>query len=85
MDKIEIVEENGLTYKSSYLSNEIAVTLNMDGKTTEYLSIIDALEKVPSDGREAIITVNSDETKQGRIEAIASTDMTTSMKARTYA
>ena len=62
MDKIETIEENGIIYRVSYLSNEAAVTLTMDGKTTSYLSLLDALEKVPSDGREAIITMQTDET-----------------------
>ncbi len=83
MDKIEIVEENGLTYKSSYLSNEIAVTLNMDGKTTEYLSIIDALEKIPADGREAIITVNSDETIREIIKIYNGQNITINLNGHT--
>lgn len=62
MEKVEKqVEEYGL-YTVSYLSNENTVELTVDGKSERYLTLIDALSRVPKDGRLSKIKMLANDT-----------------------
>lgn len=62
MEKVEKqIEEYGL-YTVSYLSNENTVELTVDGKTERYLTLIDALSRVPTDGRTSKIKMLANDT-----------------------
>ena len=62
MEKVEKqIEEYGL-YTVSYLSNENTVELTVDGKTERYLTLTDALSRVPTDGRTSKIKMLANDT-----------------------
>ena len=64
MEKIETQTEEYGIYKVSYLSNENVVELTIDGKTEKYMTLIEALSRVPADGRLAEIKMLADDTLQ---------------------
>lgn len=51
MEKIETQVIENTEYIVSYLSDEIILELSIDGKTERYLTLIDALARIPKDGR----------------------------------
>lgn len=61
-EKKDTAKENNINYEVAYLSNEAAVELTMNGITTGYKSILEALAKVPRDGRLGKIKMMTDET-----------------------
>ena len=62
MEKVEKQREEYGVYTVSYLSNENTVELTIDGKTEMYLTLIDALSRVPKDGRLSKIKMLADDT-----------------------
>jgi len=60
-EKKDTSKENNINYEIAYLSNEASVELTMNGITTGYKSILEALAKVPKDGRLGKIKMMTDE------------------------
>lgn len=60
MEIVDVSNENNIEYEVSHLSNEKRLELTMNGETSAYRSVLEALDKIPNDGRLGIIKLYQD-------------------------